>query len=227
MTSLKLTLSLKDRGALTTQLDDRIRTFRAQVKSSEKASAAMATRTSRSTFKRVRDLAPPRAGRWGKGRMTSSIEWAPRTDGTVGLKQQQLTAAAPHWIIQEIGTGQRAIARVAGTPRPVGRPTKGAVYVRTVKPQVGRRIAPGLVFATKGGQYSPPGAARNQQLYARTMVRGAPIHTARSRKSAPAIRISREIKGQHFIQKGGDQGFREYRESVLAAARQQFKRGRR
>lgn len=224
MTKLQLTLSMTDRGTLDAKLDAKIDAFLTKVSNAETEAAKKATQVSKSSFRRVRELAPPRSGRSGKGQLVNSISWARRSDGTVGLKQAELNAKAPHWIIQEIGTGQRAITRVAGTPRPTGRPTKGAQYVKTVKSQRGRRISPGLVFASRGGQYSPPGAAHNQQLYARMMVRGAPIRTARSRLSAPGIRISKEIRGQHFIKKGGQAGFREYRESVLAAARQQFKK---
>lgn len=222
MTTLKMTLSMKDRGTLAS-LQSRVRAFTAQVHSAEQAAATMATRTSRAGFIRTRPIAPPRPGREGKGQMASEIVWAPRSDGTVGLRQQALDAAAPHWIIQEIGTGERAVTRVAGNARPQGRPVSGASYIRTVKPQRGRRISAGLVFATPGGHFAPPGSASGQQLYLRRQVQGVPATRTRSQAG---IRIQREIKGQHFVKRGGEAGFREYRESVLAAARQQFRKGR-
>jgi hypothetical protein len=221
MTTLKMTLSMKDRGKL--DMKARIRSFSAQVSGAERAAATMATRTSRSSFKRTRPIAPPRPGRHGQGKMINSVVWAPRADGTVGLRQQELNKAAPHWIIQEIGTGERAVTRVANSPRPQGRPAKGASYVRTVPSQRGRRISSGLVFASRNGVFTPPGAARGQQLYLRRQVQGVP---ATRTKSQASIVINREIKGQHFVKKGGESGFREYRESVLAAARQQFRKGR-
>ena len=80
----------------------------------------------------------------------------------------------------------------------------------------GRLIPASLAFGTaEGGNFTPAGAARGQQLYLRSRL-----------KNAPALRhplvITREIEGQHFVQKGGEAGFRQYRTSVLAAARQAF-----
>jgi hypothetical protein len=218
----KMTVKVTDRGSL--NFDDRIRHFVAQDKSAKRAAAEMATRTSKNSFKRVRDVAPVRASRHGRGQMINNIKWAVRQDGSVGLRKQELDKAAPHWIIQEIGTNSRATLKVANKPRPVGRPAKGAQYVKTVKSQKGRRISSGLVFASRGGQFSAPGSATGQQLYLRSQVQGVPATRMRSQA---AIVIRKEIKGQHFIKKGGEAGFREYRESVLAAARQQFKKGRR
>jgi hypothetical protein len=71
-----------------------------------------------------------------------------------------------------------------------------------------------LVFAS-AGRYSPTrGGIRSEQLHWASQV-GAPWR-------APAITIDREIKGQHFARRGGEQGFRQYRSAVLSAARQAF-----
>ena len=88
-----------------------------------------------------------------------------------------------------------------------------------LRSQRGRRILSSLVFAdAPGGAYTPPGARRSQQLFYRSQVTGAP------RRRRPIV-IKREIQGQHFIQKGAQAGFRQYRQSVTAAARQAFRKG--
>lgn len=229
----KLSLSVTDRtgalgghgGILQAKVDAFIRAARA----ARQPAAAQATSTSRQIVANRRDArpaAPARAGRYSG--LANAIAWKPiKNEDGVGLDLRQLNQKFPPWLVQEIGTGQRATQKVAGRPNPQGRPTKGASYVKTVKPQTGRRISPGLVFASRGGQYSPPGAAAGQQLYLRSMVKGAPVRFDRStRRSEPGVVISREIEGKHFIRDGGEAGFREYRASVLAAARSQLRKRR-
>jgi len=187
-----------------------------------RVAARTATTTSRRSFKHTRDIIAPRAGRSSTGgRLTSFIEW--RADGgDVVLDVNKLDSGARHWIIQEIGTGKRAAIKSGGDPNPVGRPRTGANYVRTIKSQRGRRISGGLVWASPSGKYTPPisGRTANQQLHLASTVTGVPFR-------APAIRIQREIKGQHFIQKGAQEGFRQYKSSTLAAARKAFRKGSR
>ena len=209
-------------------LDAAIAAFVAQVDFARYSSARLATQTSRSSYKRVRELAPPRAGRQGHGQMASHIRWRPiGKEASVGLALQDLNAAAPHWIIQEIGTGQKAVQHVGTRANPTGRPEKGATYVKTVRSQVGRRISPGLVWSSSGTHYTPSNYVfkHTQNLWLRSQVKGAPVYfNAKTRRTAPGIRIGREIEGQHFIQKGGQAGFREYRQSVLTAARSQLRK---
>jgi len=228
---LKLDVKVTDRGSLGGKpgygLDRRLSQFIAEVNGARYRAARVATDVSRANVRRSRPLAPPRAGRYHG--LKDAIRWRPigaEPSAGVGLALQELNQKFPPWLVQEIGTGQRAVQHVGGSPNPVGRPTKGAAYVKTVKSQIGRRISPGLVFAA-GGRYVPPGSGRNQQLFLRSQVKGAPVRFDRAtRRSQPAIRISKEIRGQHFIKKGGQAGFREYRESVLAAARSQLKKRR-
>lgn len=225
-----LKVKVKSNGALGDlsfgELDERLSAFVAQVDFARYAAARRATQVSQSSFHRTRDLAPARPGRHGTGQMTSFIRWRPiGKESSVGLALQELNRRAPHWIIQEIGTGERAVQRVGTSPNPVGRPRGNATYIKTVKSQVGRRISPGLVWATKGGAYSPPGSARGENLRWRSQVSGAPVHfDPKTNRRATALRIRNEIKGQHFVQKGGQSGFREYRETVLAAARSQLRK---
>jgi len=222
-----LTATLVDRGSLGGRNGDfasRIRNFEAAVRSAQQSAALVATKTSRSKVKRVRPLAPTRAGRYHG--LRDAIRWAP-VQGGVGLAKQELDQKFPVWLVQEIGTGQRATQRVAGRPNPSGRPAKNATYIKTVKPQAGRPISSAFVFATKGGTYSPAGAARGQQLYLRSQVKGAPVYNSQTRRTAPRIVISKEIEGQHFVRDGGRAGSREYRRTVLAAARTQLRKKRR
>lgn len=194
----------------------RVREFVGEEKRIAQAAARVATDASRRNFKYVRPPVPSnaRASRESTGgRFASHIDWRVDRGGQVSLDIQKLQQQAPHWIILEIGTGERARMQFAGDPQ---RGVNSNVAVRTVRAQRGRVIHAGLVFADAGGNYSPPGAARNQQLFARQRVIGAP-------RQRLGIRIKREIQGQHFIQKGAQEGFRQYRESVLAAARQSFR----
>lgn len=185
--------------------------------------ANTAQAASLSHLNRTRPSAPPRPGRNAQS-IEKTLQWRTRNDGTgVGLNMAQLNAVSPHWIIQEIGTGEKAVIRTGSTARPVGRPAEGASYVRTVASQRGRRISAGLVFANgPAGTWSRPGAATGQQLYLRKQIKGVPFTQNRSQAG---IVIENEIKGQHFVQQGAAAGFRQYRESVLAVARQQFRKG--
>jgi hypothetical protein len=146
----------------------------------------------------------------------------------VGLDLPKLAADFPPWLVQEIGTGQRAIqseATAQGAGNPVGRPRKNAEYVKSVPSQIGRRISGHLVWATKGGQYTAPGATSGQQLWLRSQVTGAPVrYDAKAKRYERRMEIHREIPGQHFLRDGGRAGFREYRTSVLAAARTQLRK---
>lgn len=221
-----LTAKLIDRGSLggrNGDLRSRLRAFETALHAAQLSSAAVATRTSQSRVKRVRPLAPARANRYHG--LKEAIRWGRTRDGGVAIDKNQLDQKFKPWLVQEIGTGQRAVQHVGGKPNPQGRPAKGATYIKTVKSQRGRRISTGLVFATKGGTYSPPGASRGQQLILRSQARGVP--SFQSRRDIPAIVISREIKGQHFVRDGAREGFREYRTSALAAARTQLKKKRR
>ena len=197
-------------GAGRRGLDERLKEFLAADLRALKKAADTATTTSRSSFKRKRDIAPPRPGRSGSGQMTKGIQWS-RVSGqaSVALRMADLNKAAPHWIIQEIGTGQTAnIMRGAdGGPE--------TVRATTIPSQKGRRISSGLMWATKG-RYSPPNrAGGTENLFPR-------IGPAGNAKNAMVIR--REIEGQGFIKKGADTGFREYEQSVLTAARRQFRK---
>lgn len=201
-----------------------------------RASAAVAQAESLARIQRRRPDAPPRAGR-SEPSISAVLKWRQvRVGGSsvgVGVNLSELNSSVKHWIIQEIGTGDRAVVRVAGRANPVGRPSNGASYIRTVKAQTGRRIRSSLVWATgPGGTYTPAGAGENQQLYLRKMIKfpkgvdGAAYSSRMPGRSQPGIIIRREIEPRHFVQKGGEEGFRVYRTSVLAAARREFRRPR-
>lgn len=198
-------------------IQERVRQFQDAEKKAARSAAATATTTSRNSFKYLRPPGPQRPGRESTGgRFPDYLQWDVDARGQVALDLDELETKAPHWIILELGTGESAQMRVGGDETSV----EGAgarSRIRTVRSQRGRRIHPAFVFA-QGGIYSPPGAARNQQLVARQLVTGAP---ARRR----AIVIKREINGQHFVKKGAQTGFRQYRQSVLTAAREAFRKG--
>ena len=202
-------------------LQERLRRLeRGEQQARVKAAHAAQKASSRSIRYMRPSNVPPRPGRSSTGgKLRTHVRWRPSPDASsVRLDMEHLNRAAPHWIIQEIGTGQRATIKRGGSRNPQGRARKGASYVRTVKSQRGRRITKGLAFGTgPGGQYVPPGLGRGQQLYPRRGLRGAgPFRNARS------IVIQREIKGKHFVRDGAEEGFREYRRSVRAAAQSAF-----
>lgn len=216
----RLTVTVTDRQGDTfgAAMARRLNALLAADQAARRAAAKTATAVSRDTWNsrpNKRPVVQQRAGRESTGgQMASYVNWVP-AQGGVRLDMQELDAKAPHWIIQEIGTGSRATIKQGGQANPVGRPGKGATHVRTVRSQRGRIIR-GLVWA-ESGHYVPPGAGVGQNLYLASQVTGVPARR-------PNIRISREIQGQHFIKKGGEAGFRQYQSSVLAAARQAFRK---
>lgn len=202
-------------------LDRRFKKFAEDRKKAAQTAASLATATSLRQIKRKRPVAPPRLGR-DQDHIEDVLKWRVR-DGKVVLNGTDLNSRSKHWLIQEIGTN-RSVTIYQG-------PTKQ--LVRSIPTQRGRRISSGLVFATgPGGKYAAPGGSRNQQLYLRSKVKGAPIvqrHVRRGddigSRRGNTIRIRKEIPGQHFVRDGGKAGFLQYRKSVLAAARSQFRRG--
>lgn len=209
----------RDSGALGPRMRERLEQLKRMEQQASKAAAKRATEVSRGgfTYKRPPN-APKRPGRSSTGgQLMKKVRWDARPSGGVQLNYQELNRIAPHWIIQEIGTGERATIKRAGQKNPRGRPKKGSQYVRTVKSQKGRRISASLAFGTgPGGQYVPAGMGAGQQLYRRRDLTGASPFRPRR------ITIQREIVGQHFARDGAQEGFREYRETLIAAARRAF-----
>lgn len=180
--------------------------------------ARVATQRTRSNFQYRRDAIAVRPGRSSTGgKMRQHLRWTVR-DGMVEFDLAQADTQVRHWIIQELGTRSKGTLRRANDPNPIGRPRKGTTYVRTVKSQKGRPISSGLVWAS-GGSYSQPGTRRDEQLQWASRTTGVP-----SRNRRPRMVINKEIEGQHFVQKGGTTAFHVYRGSVLAAARQAFRK---
>ena len=230
MADLKVTVKVMpgnrgERDPLGQGLKNRIQKFLDGEEKARKEAAVNATRLSRriirSSYKRP--TAPARVGRSSTGgKLAERLQWkASKDQALVELNYSELDRRAPHWIIQEIGTGQRATVKRAGKRNPQGRPQRDSGYVRTVRRQRGRLISSGLAFGTgPSGAYQPPGSAAGQQLYPIQNLSGRPPLQQRRRP----IVISREIEGKHFVRDGGVQGFREYRSSVRAAARSAFER---
>lgn len=186
----------------------RLNNFRKELGQAQLEAANAAQRTSLATQRRLRPKAAPRAGRDYRS-IRSAIEWQPSGTG-VQLNIAKLDTEAPHWIIHEIGTGQSANIRSAGTSLPNGRPKKNSATRRTVSSQVGRRISRRLVWADQAGNFAQYSSGKHQ-LALVGQVSGVPYRRQ-------TLVIKREIKPQHFIQAGAKEGFRVYRRSVLAAA---------
>lgn len=196
-----------------TGMDRRLNALLRGVGKAANEAAKVATATTQRTFVYRRDIVPPRPGRSSTGgQMSRSLRWVSR-QGAVVFDVAKADTEARHWIIQEIGTGERATLKTAGQANPKGRPGKGATHVRTVRSQRGRYLRSGLVFAS-GGRYTPTGQGHGEQIHWASTV-GAPWR-------APRIRIEHEIKGQHMVQAAPRTAFPVYRTSVYGAARQAF-----
>jgi hypothetical protein len=224
MPQLQAKLIERNPGLLARRMTARISQLDQAEQQARHAAADLATRTTRSSFHYLRPAnAPRRAGRSSTGgKMTSRLSWVARSgpDAPVEFDINAADREAPHWIIQEIGTGESATIRRGGAKNPQGRPVRGADYVRTVRAQRGRAIPASLAFGTgPRGTYTAAGDATGQQLYLRSKLKGAPIGPHHARH---AVYITKEIAAQHFVKKGAEEGFRQYRASVLAAARRAF-----
>lgn len=202
-------------GPIGAAMREHFKQFAPQVFDAQKRGASVATDVTRNGFKRVRPIAASRPGR-AEESMKSFLNWrAERGTTNVYFDIARADSSAPHWIIQEIGTGEKATIKEAGVKYGPGRP--GGTRVRTVRSQVGRPISRRLVWSS-GGRYSPANpAGAGQQLQLASRV-GAPFRRN-------SIIIGQEIRGQHFVKRGAEAGFREYQSSVLAAARNAFRKG--
>lgn len=221
---LTATLQRNNGDVLSRGMTERIKKIAAAEEAARKQAATAATAVTRAHFHYLRPAnAPARRNRpTTGGRFGEAMRWiaTPGPTGAVEFDMAEADKKARYWIILEIGTGESATLRRGGQKNPRGRPGKGASYVRSVKAQRGRRIAPTLAFGTgPRGTFTPPGAAIGQQLYLRRSLKNAPLGPHRAQQG---LYISKEIKGQHFVRQGGEEGFRQYRTSVLAAARRAF-----
>lgn len=213
-----LTVKMTDNGVLGRQLNARISRIVQATDRIAKAAADEATRVTRESFRYKRPAnAGKRRGRSSTGgHMRQALQWRPNGSGGVAFDINQANQDAPHWIIQEVGTNSRALVRQGGVSQGRGRPSIAASNYVRVKSQVGRRISPRLAWGTgPRGQFVNPGDAAGQQLYLRSRLKG---------KSGPkrGMTIRREIEAQNFVQKGGQAGFRQYREQLLEKARREF-----
>jgi hypothetical protein len=150
--------------------------------------------------------------RWNAGQDSSSAVEFDIADADTRMR---------FWIVQEIGTNERAIIKHGGSSNPGGRPKKGATYVRSVRTQRGRAIGHGgLAFGTGPvGKWTRPGAARGQQIQVARNLSGIPPWAI---GRLPRIIIQREIVGKHMVALGAEAGFRQYETDVLTAARRAF-----
>jgi hypothetical protein len=228
--ALKLEVKVTNRvsGLLGRGTTDRLDLLVRNEKVARRQAAAAATKATQAAWKYRRPFdASKRRGRSFStgGRFPSFLAWKDTGDG-VAFDARAANRRVPYWIIQEIGTGESARVRRGGETVRRGRPTReeASVSSPSVPSQRGRVISSTLGFGTReGGSYTPPGAATGQQLYLRKRLSGGNLSFLNQPSSQRhQLVISREIEGQHFVRKGGQEGFHEYRRSVLAAARQAF-----
>lgn len=226
-------LLVSARGKRFMALPQRSRGFSSRSREHAGAAAKAATAESRLMYSRWhsgRPLAPPRRGRpTTDGQFANYLQWQANSYGLVNFELAALAARAPYWVIQEIGSGRTA--RILNPP--------GGVAVRS---QIGRKLPYGFYWADAAGGaptaptgptkrdipspfaspgrrvLAPPGGLiGQQQLFA------APTTGWRGSRGSSPGRIRREIKGKHFIQAGGREGFAVLSEQLLADFNKTFR----
>lgn len=219
-----VTVRVSNNGVFGAEFIKRLDTLERATENAAKSAAAEAQRVSKDKAKAIRPPAPPRPGRaQAPGALARAINWkAVGTD--VVLDRQALDKQVPWWVVQEIGTGNTATAQSGEDtdgPNRVGqgRPAKKNTNVAggkhfKVKKQRGRLIPGTLAFGNAGGQWqAPKRGRRSDQLFPMSSLKGGPSGPGR-----PLV-IRNEIPPKRFIQTGAREGFRDYRNDVVAAAR--------
>lgn len=192
-------------------------------KAAREKAARKATITTRSFISRP--ARPRTIARRGRNFpvLASNLRWVSGKDSEAAVEFDIADADTrmKFWIVQEIGSGQRATIKRGGSANPGGRPKKGNTYVRSVRAQRGRAIGHGgLAFGTGPvGKWTRPGAAKGQQIQIVKNLSGVPPWSI---GRLPRIIIRREIEGRHMVARGAEAGFRQYETEVLAAARRAF-----
>lgn len=211
-------------------LATRLKQLQAAADKAATKAAREANSVSKTKAKAIRPPAPPRPGRvQTPGALARAINWQV-IGGDVVLDRKRLDNVVPWWVVQEIGTGQKASAKYGQNPelgnRSRGRPKKSEINNPggrhfSVRSQRGRRIPGSLAFGTgPGGKFEFPSGRRNQQLYLLSSLKGVPFSPLKNKATAVnAMYIKREIEGKHFIRDGAREGYRDYRNDVVAAAR--------
>lgn len=224
---LNIRVKDKNRSTFGTDFLRRLDALEAANKQALSRAAADAERISKDRAKALRPPAPSRKGRSNKpGALADNINWRV-VDGNVVLDRKRLDQRVKWWVVQEIGTNKKAAVKVGGQKRTAGRPSKAATNAPggkfvSVRSQKGRRIPGHLAFGTgPGGNWVAPSANnKNQQLFLMAKLKGAPLGPLRAGATAVQdLRIREEIKPKGFIRVGAREGFRGYRNDVVAAAR--------
>lgn len=217
-------VKVHDRGTLDKGLRNDIKRFEKEARSAAKHAATAATKGSRSQYETSSDLGrsrratmKPRPTRpTTEGTFASHIKWQPTNNPyMVSIGAAELQKAAPYWLIQEIGTGKSAQMGKAGLHKARG--GQGRHGARqpgniTIKSQKGRRIDVGLVWTGGDGKKTDNLAHRSDHIPGpgeKSPPRGEP-------------RITKEIKGKHYIRTGGLRGRTAYKEGLKAAFKSAF-----
>lgn len=231
----QLTVSVRDtKGTLGgPDLNRRLKALVDADAAAMRMAARVATASTRANFSYRREPIAPRAGRSSTGgRMKQHLLWTVR-NGRVEFDMAEADARVPHWIIQEIGTGQEARVGLIG----------GKEMSVEVPSQDGRDLPDGFIWAdgavslmSEGGKFQSvvggtsrrvgaskrrvpapfghgrdrPGMMDQQNLYPIAML--PPGQAYRQTRGV----IHREIKGKHFVRDGGIEGNSLLRSALLS-----------
>lgn len=216
---VQMNLVDKNRGTFSVQFERRITDFENRVHNASRSAAAEADRVSKKRAKGVRAPQPPRPFRQvPSGTLAKTIQWKidPLDKSFVALDVASLDAKVRWWRVQEVGTGKTALMKRGGKPNPRGNAAKGNNYRVRIKSQRGRVIPASLVFVSRNGIAQPFSDRSKRQAL-------VPYASAKQPKGrtvvAKNVTIRNEIEGKHFIREGAREGFRDYKNDVLAAAR--------
>lgn len=217
MSTLQIQMNLIKQSGYVKKYDARLDSFIDRVHQAARKAAVEAERVSK---KRAKGVRAPQAARpfrtSGPGALGKSIDWkiAANDKSFVELDINRLDSNVPWWRVQEVGTGKSAVMRRGGKPNPQGQVPKGADFKIQIKSQKGRIIPGSLVFVSRNGNAQKPSdRSRRQALVQRTQAKNAAFIPTN-----PLV-IRNEIEGKHFIRNGAREGFRDYKNDVLAAAR--------
>lgn len=217
MATLQLQMNLINKSNYTKKYNARLDAFTDQVHQAARKAAAEADRVSKKKARAIRAPQPPRPFRTSPpGALAKNVDWKIDSNDKafVELDVQRLNTNVPWWKVQEIGTGKNATMRKGGKPNPKGQVPKGADFKVQVKSQRGRVIPGSLVFISRSGNAVPfSDRSKKQALVQRTLAKKANLFPTN-----PVV-IRNEIEGKHFIRDGAKEGFRDYKNDVLAAAR--------
>lgn len=170
-----------------------------------------------------RPYAPPRVGRpTTQGQFATNINYVyDHRSGLINLDLRRLEAAAPYYLINEVGTNQQVtmqwnVPASGGGFTPKSRSeTIASQKGRQIGYRMGARGPQNLLWASGPGAQgsSGHGGMGSDQIYPRSLLLAQNVSHRRR------IIINREIRGKHYLKTGAETGMNVYRRGIQKAVR--------